>query len=998
MTFRYRSVLAATALALANAIAAHAADPAPFDLVGPTLDVKVTRGGQTLPISQVPNLATGDRLAIKADFPATQSAHYLLVAAFLRGATNPPPKEWFFNCETWSSKCAHGLNITVPQEAQQVLLFLAPETGGDFRTLMSSVRGRPGAFVRTSQDLNQAALDRSRLEKYLVSVRALNGADPAKLKSAAPLLARSLAIKVDEKCLDKIPELQAPCLMQGQGALILNDGHSTSIVEALTSGPASDLAMEASFTPQLSYGYYSPYIASVLDIAKIFDSFRTAQYQYIPALGSPVGDTLNLTLNTPPSFHNPKSVLVTALPAIEQQQLPPLHAVDPKEIYCARKSSLVLPVEGAPLVFSTGYAHDVKLSLSGKDGTTIDLPARADAEQGGFIVDTTALGKAALGDSIHGSLHGYWGFDTYQGPSFQLVNAHAQSWSVDAKDDGTLIVGREGTIHLQATSTSCVDNIMLKDPAGKELTAEWKAVKPNEVEIKLPLQEAKPGALTLLVKQYGGGDPQPVAVHAFSEAGHLDSFSIHAGDTQGVLKGTRLDEVAALDMKGVQFLPGTLTAHQGGDELTMLAQDTAAAAALKAGDVANAKATLKDGRVLSLNTLVATARPSVRLLGKSVEPSSSRDESNIQLNNQDELPQDARLTFSLRTVAPASFAFDEKIEVATVDESYSSMLTLSNGGVTLENSKVAVARLDPAKAFGPSAFGPLQFRVIVNGVPGDWQRLATLVRLPLLKEIKCPATVDLACKLSGSNLFLVDSVSSDPKFTHPVQVPDGFPGYSMPVPHPATDGSLYVKLRDDPTVVNLTTLGAQQLPPTVDEAARAPERHAAHSEPEAAPPVQPTQGGTKAAVLSSSSSGETASPAPQPMVAPPPTGAVQQATAPVVTAQPTPVMAAQAPVGTQAFVASQAPGASQVPVTSQTPVASQASVAAQAGMTPDAQSTSAASVPQPATATASAPQAAVNQSRQASDAHLEPTSQPSATVAPATSVHDSAGSGQKPAG
>src|SRR6202035_2381599 len=66
MTFRYRPVLAATALALANVIAAHA-EPAPFDLVGPTLDVRVTRGAQTLPISQVPNLAGGDhRHAVRA--------------------------------------------------------------------------------------------------------------------------------------------------------------------------------------------------------------------------------------------------------------------------------------------------------------------------------------------------------------------------------------------------------------------------------------------------------------------------------------------------------------------------------------------------------------------------------------------------------------------------------------------------------------------------------------------------------------------------------------------------------------------------------------------------------------------------------------------------------------------------------------------------------------------------------------------------------------------
>src|ERR1700694_1000431 len=381
-------------LAIILAAAAHAA-PAPFDLAGPILDVKVTRGAQTLPASQVPNLAAGDRVWIKADFPATQSAHYLMVTAFLSGSTNPPPEKWFFPCKTWTGKCGHdGLTVTVPEGAQQVLVFLAPETGGDFRTLVSAVRGRPGAFVRTSQDLNQASLDRSRLERYLSTIHLLNVCDPAKLAQVAPLLARSLGIKVDEKCLDRLPALQAPCLMQGQEALILNDGHSTSIVEALTSGPGSDLAMAGRFTPQLSYGYYSPYIASVLDIARIFDSFRTAQYQYIPALATQEGDKLALTLNAAPSFHNPKSVLVVALPAVEQPQLPPLHAASPKDIYCARKKLLALPVEGAPLVFSTAYAHDITLSLVARDGKTVELPVKAAAEQGGFVVDSTSLSTA----------------------------------------------------------------------------------------------------------------------------------------------------------------------------------------------------------------------------------------------------------------------------------------------------------------------------------------------------------------------------------------------------------------------------------------------------------------------------------------------------------------------------------------------------------------------------------------------------------------------------
>jgi len=42
-------------------------------------------------------------------------------------------------------------DLTVPKDAQQLLVFLAPETGGDFNTLVNAVRGRPGAFVRTSR-------------------------------------------------------------------------------------------------------------------------------------------------------------------------------------------------------------------------------------------------------------------------------------------------------------------------------------------------------------------------------------------------------------------------------------------------------------------------------------------------------------------------------------------------------------------------------------------------------------------------------------------------------------------------------------------------------------------------------------------------------------------------------------------------------------------------------------------------------------------------------
>jgi hypothetical protein len=802
----------------ANAIPAA---PAPFDLAGPVLDVKVTRGKTTLLVSQVPNLASGDRLLLKADFPATQSEHYLMVVAFLRGSTNPPPRDWFFRCQTWKSPCTKdGLTVTVPDGAQQVLIFLAPETSGDFKTLVSAVRGRPGAFVRASQDLNQATLDRSRLDRYLRAIRSLNAADPVALKETTPLLARSLAIKVDEKCLDRLPQLQAPCLMQGQESLILNDGHSMSIVEALTSGPASDLAMAASYTPELNYGYYSPYISSVLDLARLFDSFRVANYQYIPALAATQDDQLLLTLNTPPSFNNPKSVLVASLPAVERAQLPPLHAVNPKDIYCARKNSLVLPVQGAPLVFSTGYAHHTALRLTGKNGEVIELPARADPEQGGFVIDTSPLKTASLGDRIQGALRGYWGFETFDGPSFHFANAHAQAWSPSPNEEPSLIVGRTNTIHLQAGSVACIDRIMVKDPAGKELRVDWTTVKSNEVEINLPLQDAQPGALTVLVSQFGAAEPQPVELRAFPEAGRLESFSMHAGEAQGVLKGSRLDEVVSLSLQGIEFVPAKFTANTsaarlGEDALLMAVKPVSdtpppQATNLKQGEAAKARVTLRDGRVYNVNVLVTAPRPSVSLLGKSVQLSPANKDSNIQLASEDQVPQDAQLVFSVRATAPPVFDRDEKIEVATDDETFSTTLSLANRSVVLADAKVAVATLDPAKAFGFSAFGPLKFRVIADGVAGDWQKLATLVRLPALQELSCPSAPDLPCKLSGSNLFLVSAVAGDAEFKQSVQVPEGFPGRALPVPHPR-NGKLFLKLRDDPSVTNSVALAAQQL-------------------------------------------------------------------------------------------------------------------------------------------------------------------------------------------
>lgn len=790
------------------------ADTAAFDLPGPRVEVRVTRGKQELPIAQVPNLQVGDRLWVHPALPESQSTHYLLIVTFLRGTTNPPPENWFTRIETWNKHVRQeGVMITVPKGAEQALMFLAPETGGDFSTLRSNVRGRPGAFVRASQDLNRAALDRSRLDVYLNAVKRVSDKDPDQLKEQSQLLARSLGIKLDGDCFKKPVEEQATCLTENGDQLVLDDPHSQSMVAELTSGAGADLIGQISSTPLAGAGYYSAYVGAVIDVAHLLTSFHTADYQYIPALALPKVDQLNLQLNVAPSFEKPKSVLVIALPAIEHVQLPPLRPVDQKGVYCLQDASLLLPVVGAPLVFSTSLGHNWILHAWSKSGGALDIPVRADAAKGGFVLDPhpatrgqnvsvpTEAEITKLGPDASGTLRAQWGFDAFEGPTFALRTPHSATWTVASADQTALIVGRDDTLHLNSESPVCVNDVTIEDAQGKKLKTSHKLVNPGELQIEVAMQKVTPGPLSMQIKQSGMTTADVITLHSYAEAGHLAGFTIDAGDRDGTLKGTRLDEVASLELAGIQFAPAGLTRAGSEDQLRMTAPAGANVAAVKAGESPTAKVTLKDGRVLDLTATVASARPKLTLISKSIQAGDSAT-SAIQLASDNELPQTAQLAFSLKTQVPQTFPRDEKIEVATDDGSVHTLLSVADGTLAMQDAQTVLATLDPMKRLGASAFGPLRFRpVAADGETGDWQPLITLVRLPDVSGLHCPTDAAQQCTLEGSGLYLIDAVATDQQFQQSTPVPDGFAGSQLNIPRPSGQ-ELYVKLRDDPGTVN----------------------------------------------------------------------------------------------------------------------------------------------------------------------------------------------------
>jgi hypothetical protein len=800
---------------------AFCADNARFDLVGPRVDVRVTRGTVTLPIAEVPNLQPGDKLWVKAALPADQSNHLLLIVAFLRGTTNEPPDNWFTEIDTWDKKNAEGTEIVVPESAQQAVMFLAPETGGDFKTLRSAVKGKPGLFIRADADLNEASFEQQRIERYLTAMKALHTNDPKVIQESSAKLAATLALKPNAACFKQPVAEQVTCLTQSSAPVLLADGHGQSIAEALSTGASSDFVNAASTTPTAGGGVYSAYVGTVIDLVHLVSLLATAQYVYIPGLAFPHDTALDLKLNAPPSFHNPKSVIVIGLPAIQAAKLPPLHPHDPSEVACMLKPDMSLLVEGAPLVFSTAFAHDLVLHLN-RTGTPTNLPLDPNATDGGLVVTKKLahipmptnvppgdLAKTASKEgsptdlTLTGTVRGYWGFDPFEGPTLTLQQIDGKDWKIVSKTQ--LIAGQDSKFTLQGDATACVQKITLTNAKDKDVNVTFKAGKDaakdkdskNQLALDVSLKTVQPGGYALSILQYGKTEAEKLPLTLYSGDIQLDDIKIHSGDNATDLTGHGLQDVVSVQIGGETFKP----AGAKNDDKTIHLE---AAKPVSPENDSDAVITLKDGRKMIVNVTAETARPGLKLLSFKAVAAPKTGDLPITLGAKDDIPLNGKLTFVVQT--QDVFPRTQTIEVATVNAAVHTTLSINDNTLVLEDEHTAVGTLDPLKAFGQSAFGKLRMRpVAADQTPGDWTSLGTLVRTPQITAITCSAATTPAlaaastCTLTGTSLFLVESFAASKDFAKPTAVPTGFADATIKVPTPADGATLYLKLRDDPS-------------------------------------------------------------------------------------------------------------------------------------------------------------------------------------------------------
>ncbi len=322
----------------------------------------------------------------------------------------------------------------------------------------------------------------------------------------------------------------------------------------------------------------------------------------------------------------------------------------------------------------------------------------------------------------------------------------------------------------------------LRDGGGLSRSLTWKAAGPDAMEATLPLGKTRPGPLTLTVVRHGAVAPDQIALTGRVEPSRLDRFIVHDGDRDGVLEGARLDQVTALTLGGARFTAGALTRVGEGDRLVLTAEQP-----LTGSTAATAEVALRDGRKAGVPATVAPPRPAAQLIDRQVTFDPPVGALSIALP-QGLVPTAATLTFSAR-IAGGLPGQDDGIEIAAGD--VVKRLTVASGAVQRVGADVAVTTIAPQAVFGPAVSGALRFRPWRSGAAGEWQALATLVRLPALTAIVCTDR----CTVTGRDLFLLRAIGGRADMAEATVLPGGFVGTTVTAPA-AGEGTLFLQLHD----------------------------------------------------------------------------------------------------------------------------------------------------------------------------------------------------------
>ena len=210
---------------------------------------------------------------------------------------------------------------------------------------------------------------------------------------------------------------------------------------------------------------------------------------------------------------------------------------------------------------------------------------------------------------------------------------------------------------------------------------------------------------------------------------------------------------------------------------------------------------LTDGRVLHRTDTVGAPRPAAAVVSRAVTPPQDSGPIRIDLGTGQVAPLGSVITFALRATDPKALSARTTVQVSA--DGGQTVTTIGrSSGLVLVDAVNALVKVDTGALFDRSTHGPLLYRLVANGMEGDWQPVVTLVRLPRITGYACTRGPQARCRLTGESLVQILALSADETFQAHTDVPVDLTAPEIEVPGNGASRTLFVKLRDDPATVH----------------------------------------------------------------------------------------------------------------------------------------------------------------------------------------------------
>jgi hypothetical protein len=527
-----------------------------FDIAGPSVIVKVARNGEVLPAAMVPYLVPGDTIEIS--FPkgiqfSRAPRWHLVVAEMYDDAVQQAPTFPVKDADLSAARPGTVWTVRYNGNATPVI-FLIPEDGSRYGHGIPEARAAIGdlanraLLLRTATISANAEAKASTLESFLGSLSAIqpNQYSDARARITAAtesLFGYDLA---NEGCFDPsvAQSTQYACAAQA-----ITSGYENTPKPNVVAAMGSELSVNTA-----TYGMLIGALYQLLAKRRVI-----AHYIFVPGVIKPGSASSAVYVDQQPEYDataaKPSTVVYFEVGSKATSPATPAYGPAPALASCLNGPTLhvAMPFSGLPIYFRS---HRMLIRTPSQ---TFDVPATYDALSG-YRASLTPGQVAALSGGGSVTVSSLWGFDDFDAPSVDVVEAHPAQWQLRQKAGTVDVVSGEKSATLTFTDGtagmgSCVQSVTVTDGLGHAIPVTNLERTKDAIVATLDASNAHGAAGSAVVTEMGDITGAPLAFSIYPAMPSITRAIAYLPKGTLVLQGTGLKyiDTVTLEHTGITF-------------------------------------------------------------------------------------------------------------------------------------------------------------------------------------------------------------------------------------------------------------------------------------------------------------------------------------------------------------------------------------------------------------------------------------------------------------